>query len=106
MSNQLYYASEYKVKWEGGFFNYKEPDFSALTDEYFSDFLSYYDVEKCEGELHKSDIQNFINDLKELDPDDMNEFFEDLLNKDVLIVFEDMLAKSDKDLDYVKVTWF
>ena len=102
MGYRLHFAKHYAPKWEGGYFNW---DLEKWQDLFYSKFYEngwkseYEDI----YEVDRKDVQDYIDEIKELFPEDKNEFFPDekdekdsgYTNKQIIEILEDILTSED-----------
>lgn len=101
MGYRLYFAQHYDPDWKGGFFNRDFDGWENLFDTKFAE-----NGWRAEGadifEVDRSDLQGYVNDLKEMPASAQNEFFgnedspsEGYTNEQIIEVLEEILTSDD-----------
>lgn len=112
MGHRLHYASAYKVKYGGGYFNYYQEEFNKFLYHLCACQWYWYNEEDIayadEFEISKDVLKEAIERLKEYSDDDLPTELQDA-NCSVPVIdaiLRRCLEDSDPDNDYVRFSWF
>jgi hypothetical protein len=101
MGYRLHYAQHYNPNWQGGFFGGMPNEWDALfhakleEDGWKAEYSDEYEVSR--DVLYK-----YIETLHD-NPDEKNEFFKELTNKEVMDILSEFMKSDD---EYIRIEWF
>lgn len=109
MGYRLHYAATYKVKYEGGYFNYKT-EINQLLAEKCDAWCSDECPEHSDRlEVYREDLRNLVKEMRE-DPEQYQKYLDsknwDYTLDDFIAIFKEMIEKSDQDNNYIVLKWF
>lgn len=110
MGHRLHYATEYKVKYDGGYFNHKSEVINRILHEQCNADFQGSDVEYAESlEVERRKLLDLIKRWKE-NPGELDEIINshgyDYSVEDVLEIFQEIADNSDQSNSFIKLGWW
>lgn len=113
MGRRLHVATEYKVEYSDGLFNYSESDvycFLSKTCSYVWSSEEYSPEYGDDLEVNKEELKAAIENWKGKTNEDFeNEFEGEKLELDIAVIvknLETLLEQAEPSIDYVRFAWF
>ena len=109
MGYRLHYATPYRVKYDGGYFNHKTEINELLVDKCDA---SYNEITpECSDrlEIEREDLVKLVQEIKN-NPKEYEDYLTskgwDYTLEDFVEIFNELIAKSDQSNSYIVLRWF
>lgn len=110
MGYRVHYAQHYAPEWKGGYFNWNIEQWNDLFFARFSEG-GWKDEHSDIYEVFRGDVEAYVKELKELKPEDKNEYFPDVAgepnsgytNQEIINILEEILTSDD---EYIRLECF
>lgn len=104
MGYRLHFAKTYHVEYGGGSFNWQSEEFAQMLSENMEN--DFYNDEQDSYEILPSDLQEYIEKVRKLAPEEPSKYFGDYTNKEEADALQEIIDGYDKTNDYIKLEWF